>query len=110
MIMMAGQYGIPLSEFWLMCGRELQKVMEGVDLHNRMSWEQTRILAYFILNKDVKQSKQIKLEKVIPFHWDRKRTRLPTAQESKALIEKWSRFKKIREITPDGISKSKPII
>jgi hypothetical protein len=84
-----------MSEFWLMNGRELQKVFEGVQLNHQREWERTRTLAYFVINKNVKASRQVALHKVLSFPWDRKTTRRPpTAQETKDLIERWDRFKK----------------
>jgi hypothetical protein len=53
-----------------MSGRELQSYMEGTRMNDQKEWERTRSLAYFIVNKDVKSSKQIPLKRVLRFPWD----------------------------------------
>jgi len=105
-MVIAARHGIRMKDFDLMCGREMQMVMQGVQLDQRRSWEQTRLLAYFLINKDVKRGKQIPLEKVFTLPGDCKlrKTRLPSHDETARLIEKWERYT-IKGKT-NGISKS----
>jgi len=105
-MIMAAQHGISMRDFELMSGREMQMVMKGVQLNQRASWEQARVLAYFIINKDVKRGKQIKLEKIFSLPGDKKTAmaRLPSHEETAKLVKRWEKF--TMKGKTDGISKS----
>jgi len=104
-MILAAQHGIPMRDFDLMCGREMQNVMKGVQIDQRRSWEQTRVLAYFIINKDVKRSKQIPLCKVFTLPGEKvTKARLPSHQETAKLIHRWEKFTMKGKI--NGISES----
>lgn len=105
-MIIAAQHGISMRDFDLMCGREMQNVMKGVQLDSRRSWEQARVLAYFIINKDVKKGRQIPLEKVFTLPGDRKpaKVRLPSHEETAKLIKRWEKF--TMKGKTNGISKS----
>ncbi len=87
-----GELGLTSDAFWRMTFAELFFAGHSNRLRIERGWEQTRYLAALLINLNVKRSKQVTPEKLIPLSFDKsavKPTKL-SPEDVQKMIESWT--------------------
>jgi hypothetical protein len=92
-----GQIGLSPGEFWALSWAEYDVMCEGYakkqEERNKLQWEATRWMTFYLLNIQVEKNKRIKrLTDLVRFPWEKEQPReLPTREEFEELCNRWGK-------------------
>lgn len=88
-----GELGLMPRDFWELTFAELYLLMRSNRLRIERNWEIARWEATILINLNVKRSKQVTPEKLVPLSFDqeRKAANRLSNDDVKLMIEKWTK-------------------